>query len=230
MRKFIAAILGATASVLFIGGTAPAQQAGQNLTQEEVKTFFDRMQQDVTDAVDTGNYDRLLEWSQNGIADEANFAVSNEVYHKDERKSLMVLSLNKEDMMQLGRMAAGFMSGMQGQPMKDYSLHVEITGFTPIGPDAAAVTTEYIESGTLAMPQSQTASAGQTDETIQTGSTQAGAQQAETGDAQQASTQPLQIQAMTECNHVIRRGASSDQLVIGLSNCQAETHLQPSEG
>lgn len=230
MRKSIAAILGATAGLLLAGGAVQAQQAGRNLTEEQVKSFFDRTQQDVTEAVKAKNYDRLLEWTQNSIADEATFLVSNELYQDNKRKSFVVVSLDKDDIMRLSSIAAGLMSGMQGQPVEDYSLHVEITNFTSLGPGVATVTAEYIESGTLTVQQAQTASADQADETLQTSSTQAQQQKGESGGTQEANAQSLQIEAMAECNHIIRRGEAADQLVIGLTTCQAETHLQPSEG
>ncbi|MFC6487868.1 hypothetical protein [Nitratireductor sp. GCM10026969] len=231
MRNDIKAIfLGTAAGLLIAGGPVQAQQA-QNLTEDEVRSFFDTMQQDVTEAVEAGDFERLVEWTQNRIAEEAVFSVSNEVYRDDERKSFAVVSLDKEDMVRLGHMAAGMLSGMQGQPLQDYSLEIQVRDVTPIGADAASVTAEFTESGTLTMPQHGAPDAAAVDESMQTGATGTEPQQAETGDtAAQQQGRSVRIEANAECNHVVHRGETEDQLVIGLSTCQARTNLQPSSG
>lgn len=227
-----AVLLGTATSLFLFGSAAQAQNTSQGLSEEEVRSFFDTMQQDMTEAVEAGDFERLVEWSQDSVAEEATFTVSNEVYRGDERKSISIVTLDKEDMMRLGQAAAGMMSGMQGQPVQDYSLEIEITDFTPIGTDAANVTAEFTESGTLAVQPPQTADAGQPDETVQTGSVETDGQQAGSGEeiTQMAGGQSLRIEATAQCNHVVHRGETEDQLVIGLSTCQARTDFQPSSG
>ncbi|WEX07777.1 hypothetical protein [Chelativorans sp. AA-79] len=227
MKKLIRAILtGTAASLLILTGQAAAQQQGQNLTEDEVRNFFDSMEQEATQAIEAGDFQRLIEWTSNNIAEEATFSVTNEVYRGDERLGFSTATLGKEDMLRFSRVAVGMMSGMgNGQPVQDYSLQVEVTGFTPAGPDAATVTTEFTESGTLSLPNAETAAASQADdETLQTGSTEAGAQQTDQAGVQ-GEAGSLRIEATAQCSHLIHRGEAEDQLVIGLTTCQATTNF-----
>ncbi|MCT7374203.1 hypothetical protein [Chelativorans salis] len=228
MNTTRAIFAGTAASLLVLAGPAGAQQQGQNLTEDQVRSFFDSMEQETMQAVQAGDFQRLIGWTQNNIADEATFSVTNEIYRGDDRKGFSAMTLGKGDVLGISRAAVGMMSGMNnGQPVQDYSLQVEVTDFKPAGPDAATVTTEITESGTLSMPPAHTAAASQPDdETLQTGSTQADTQQQGSGQTSaQGEAQSLQFEATAQCSHLIHRGETGDQLVMGLSTCQARTNL-----
>lgn len=222
-------VIGTAASLLLACGTAQAEGPGPVLTEEEVQHFFDQMEQDVTKAVQAGDFRRLIEWTQDTIAEEATFSISNEVYRGDERKSFTVALLDKEDITRLGRAAAGMLSAMQGQPVRGYSLEAQVTGFTLIAPDVANVTTEFAETGTLSMPGLRMTRADPDVEILETGT---GRQQAETGSApvQETDGRSMRIEATAECEHIVRREPAGYRLVIGLSTCQARTDLQPAGG
>ncbi|MCV0396251.1 MAG: hypothetical protein K5872_04245 [Rhizobiaceae bacterium] len=213
------ALMGATAGLLMTTGPLHAQE---QLADEEVRGFFDTMQQIVTESVEAGEFDRLLDWTENHIADGATFAASNELYVGEDRKGFGVVSLDKEDMMRFGRMALGMMSGTDDQPIENYSLQIEVSEVAPAGPDAATVKVDYVESATFAVPET----AGARDE-LQTSSTGADAREPDTGGdgTAQAGKSSVEFTATANCEHLVTRGKTGGELVIGLSTCEVRTEL-----
>jgi hypothetical protein len=212
--------LATAAGLLLAAGPVQAQQ---ELAEEEIRAFFDTMDQTATEAVQSGSFESLLEWTQGHIAEEAHFAVSNELYAGEERKGFGVISLGKDDMMRFGRMAVGMLSGMQGQPIEDYSLEIEIGEITPFGPDAATVVVDYTESATFAAPSGE----GEAGALYDAEGGGAENQSAEAGgsEASPAGGQPVEITATAKCRHVVRRGETGGELALGLSTCEARTEL-----
>jgi hypothetical protein len=209
----------ATAAGLLAAGPVQAQQ---ELAEEEIRAFFDTMDQTATEAVQSGSFESLLEWTQDHIAEEAHFAVSNELYAGEERKGFGVISLGKDDMMRFGRMAVGMLSGMQGQPIEDYSLEIEIGEITPFGPNAATVAVDYTESATFAAPSAE-GEAGALYGAEGSGENQStGAGGSETS---RTGGQPIEITATAKCRHLVRRGETGGELALGLSTCEARTEL-----
>lgn len=233
MKKYGKSIfLGTAASLLLACGAAQAEGPGPVLTEDEVQDFFDQMEQDLAEAVQAGDFRRLIEWTRHTIAEEARFSVSNEVYRSGERKSFTVASLDKQDITRLGRAAAGMLSAMQGQSVRDYSLEAEVRGFTLIAPDVANVTTEFTEAGTLSMPDLRMTRADPDAEILETGTGNTARQQAETGSApfRETGGRSMRIEATAQCEHIVRREPTGYRLVIGLSTCQARTDLRPAGG
>lgn len=207
----------AIAAMAMAIGPAHAQEGGSQLGEEEVSGFFETMKEDVTEAVESGDYESLLQWTEDAIADEATFMASSEMHADGERKSFSVVSLDKEDMTRLGQIAVGVMAGMGGgeQAIEDYSLDIEVGEVTPMGADAATVQVSYTETATLAAPSGGEASPQDGED--------AGA--APEGDAAGGGgSHSLEVQATADCSHVIRRG-DGDTLLIGLSACQARSEL-----
>ncbi|MEO3431767.1 hypothetical protein [Inquilinus sp. CAU 1745] len=157
------------------------------------------MGQDVTQAVRSGDYETLLDWTESRIADEATFAMSQELYVGEERKAFSVTSLDKQDMVRFGHIVLGMMSRMPDDAMQDYELTVEVLDVHPIGPNAATATTRFTESGRFAMTGGE--------------------------DAEQSSAEPARIEATAECTHLLRRDEGSGDLMLGLSACEARTNL-----
>lgn len=193
--------------------------------------FFDRMDQNATEAVEAKNFEALLEWAQDHIADEAVFSATNEITIGGERKAFTVVSMDKQDMLRFGRMATGMLSGMQGDGLQDYSLEIAVSQVTPVGADAATVDVQYTETATLSAPQGMAAADAGSDDT-QTAATEAG----EDGDARagetaaaaapagEAAGRTMTVTATADCTHLMRRGEGGD-LMIGLSSCEARSSL-----
>ena len=189
----------ATAGFLVAAGPAHAQQDQQDLSAQEVTSLFESMEQDVTQAMRAGDYARLLDWTENNLAADATFFLSQEIYVGEERKGFAVTSLDKQDMLRLSRVAVGVMSEMQGQAVLDYALDIEVINVDPIGPNAAKAATRITESGTLALPGEE--------------------------DPQQTGPSPTEIEATAQCHHLVQRDRDADQLVIGMTTCEARTRL-----
>jgi hypothetical protein len=190
----------AAAGVLLAAGQAGAQQARRDLSEQEVKGFFERMERDVTQAVRSGDPARVLGWVRDHVADGATFRVTQEIHAGDERKGFGVLALDKQDMLRFGRAALGAMSDPQGTGLRDYALDVEVMRVDPIGPNAATARTRFIESGRLGP-------AG-------------GA-----GGQQRPGAEAARFEVTARCDHLIRRDASGDRLLIGMTMCEARTRL-----
>lgn len=197
------------AGFLIATGSVQAQQGQQDLSAQEVKDFLAAAEQDLTQAVRAGDYERLLDWTENNLAEGAIFSMSQEFYVGDERKGFAVTSLDKQDMLRLGRVAVGAMSGMPDRAVRDYALDIEVVNVDPIGPNAATVTTRIAESGKLALPRG--AASGDT-------ASAAAAEPAAGGDS-------IEIEATARCIHLVQRGEAADQLMIGLTTCEARAHL-----
>lgn len=203
MEGIRALIVGMAASACALAGAAEAQQQ-RDLAESEIRNFFESMEQEAVQAVQAGDFKRLIEWTQNNVADEATFSVTNEVYRDDKRMGFAAMTLEKQDMLGFSRAVVGMMSGMDGQLLKDYSLEIEVTDVTPIGPNSATVNTEFAETGTLSIPSERTTAAAES-----------------TADDAQA----LHLEATAQCSHLVHRGQDDDQLLIGLSTCQARTSI-----
>lgn len=195
------------AVAMSLAAFAAPLHAQQDLSEQDVAAFFEEAERDLTQAVREGNYDRLVDWTQETIADGATFSFSQELYIGDERKSFTVASLDKQDVLRLSRMAVGVMSGMQGLTVRDYTLDVEVVKVRPIGPGAAMATTRITERGTLAMdPASGQAGAGP-------------------GDDSGSGPQSLQVEATAGCSHVVQRGGSGGGLMIGMTVCESRARI-----
>lgn len=198
-----------TAGLLLAAGPGQAQQsqegqpARQGPSEEEISRFLDDAAKGMVEAVRQGEFERVLKWTRTHLADEATFTVTNEVYVGDDRKAVAAVTLDKEDMIRVGRMAMGVMSGMQGRAIEDYSLDIEVQDVVPAGPDAATVATQITESGTFAPPGGDSGGQGQA--------------------TQGQAAQPIELRLTATCKHLIRRDGES--FMIGLSTCEARTEL-----
>lgn len=152
-KRHVATLSAATAAALFAAATpALSQSAPQGLSEQEVKDFLGSAEQDMTQAINAGNYDRVVDWTRQNIADGATFFFSGEIFAGDQRKGFAVFSLNKQDMLQMSQAAVGILAGAQGQQVQDYTLDIEVVKVKPIGPDAATVQTRITERGELGAP------------------------------------------------------------------------------
>lgn len=219
-----ALVAGAAVAAFALAGQAEAQQKQQQLSEQEVQQFFQQAEQTMTRAVKKGDFAQVLDWAEKNIADEATFSASLDLVAGEERKGFVSVTLNKDDVVKLGGVFTGMLSGMHGDAIQDYSLQIEVTDVTPIGSDAAMVRTEITESGTLRMPQvtaagSKGAAARQQQEQKQA------AQPSGQPPRGQAGAQSAEFEAVADCTHLVRRAETGGDLMMGLTNCQGETRL-----
>lgn len=144
--------LAAGAAALAAAASVQAQAAQQELSEQAVKDFLDSAEQEMTQAIKAGEYQRVVDWTRQHVADDATFFVSGEIYVGDQRKGFAVLSLNKKDMLQASQVALGMLSGASGESVQDYFLDIEVVGFHALGAEAATVDTRITEKATLAPP------------------------------------------------------------------------------
>lgn len=182
----------AAAGLLVAGGRAVAQQ---ELSAQEVESFFQSAEADLTRMVRAGEYARLSDWMEASFADGASFHLSLELETGGERKGFAVLTLTKQDVLRLGGLAFGAMADRPGA-LQDYALDIQVTGVEPLGPDAAKARTQFVESGKLAPP-------------------------GEGG----ASSEPVPFETTAQCEHVVRRDREAKRLVIGMTTCRAGARL-----
>ncbi len=182
-------------------------QESTALSQEEVTSFFEDMTQEITTMVGANDFEGMLELTERVIADEAHFYVSIDSYVGDDRKTFSVMSLSKQEVTELGRLALGVMAGAQGQQgaIEDFTLSFDIRDVTPAGADAATVVSHITETATLSF------SAGSAD-----------GEDAESATAQPAAGDgSIAIEAVTDCHMLVRRAEAEGELLLGLSACNA---------
>lgn len=197
-------------------GQQMAPQASPALSEQETRSFLDQAEQSVTEAVNAQDYAQLIEWMNEYVSDGASFFVSEEIMVGDDRKSFAVATLNKNDMIRLGRIAVGFLSGMPGQSIDNYSLDIEVTDVSPVAPGAVTTTARITETASISVPARGTSGASGSGGQAQPQANAAG---------QQSPTGSFQIASEAFCNILIRRDGGSDRPMIGMTNCQARTQL-----
>ena len=201
------AVLAGCGAVLLAAGGAQAQS--QELSEQEVQTFLSDAEQTLAEAARSADFAQILDWTKQRIADDATFTIGMNIFAGETRKGYVSLTLTKDDMVGLGGISAGVLSGMQKDAIEDYSLTMEMTGFTPIGPNAAMVTTEMTESGRIGIP----AAGGSAD-----------AQSGTPADRAQAAGAAA-MEATAQCSHIIQRAAGAKELQMGLTTCLADARL-----
>ncbi len=217
-------LLGAVATAAMLTAGQPQAQTDQQqaLSEQDVRTFLAKVEQEATQAMTSGEYGRLMDWTRNNLADEATFSANTEVYVGDQRKSFSAVTLEKKDMLRLGNVMVAIISGMSGKAGKaveDYSLEIAVADVTPVGPNAAMVATRITESGTLKLSaEGKSAAAGE-----QGGDGQGG--QTQQQDGQQANARAVELEATADCKHLIRRDATGDRMVIGITTCNTRMQL-----
>lgn len=201
----------ALATIALLGAPVASAQQGEQLSEEEVTSFFDDAERELTQMVEAGEFEQLMGWIEERLADEARFAAGMDTYMGDERKGFSTFALDKEDVTRMGRMAIGILAGLQDpdQAIEDYTLEIEVNEVVPAGPDAATVNAHFTETVTLALPARAAPAEGEDPDV--TGATDP----AEAGES-------ITVEATADCQHLVRRNDAGDGLMIGLTTCQAE--------
>ena len=86
------------------------EQAGQQLSNREVRQFMQRVERDVNQIMQSGNLDRLRQWTQATVADGAVFTGTREFVADGQRKLFVTATLTKQDILRLARLAMGALS------------------------------------------------------------------------------------------------------------------------
>jgi hypothetical protein len=193
----------ALAALLVFSAPAHAQQ--QDITEEEVRSYLEQLQQEAMEIVRGKEFQRIDEVTNRYIAEGAVFAVTGEMMKEDKRKTFMAATLEREDLMALKHQAVGV---MQSIDIEDYTLKVEVSEVRAHGPGAATVKVTWTDRGAISPATLE-----------QTG--QQEARQQET--AQQPEARSLTFERSFECHHVVQREGA--QLKIGLTTCQGEVRL-----
>ena len=210
-------------------------QSGQQLSARDVRQFMQRVERDINQIMQSGNFDRLRQWTQSNIADGAVFSGTREFYVDGQRKLSVNASLTKQDIMRLERLAMGSMPEFSDL-QQDSNFNIQVLSVQPIGDSAALVKTRVTENKTIGSPRN-TARFGQRqqfqDQTTQgaadrdfddqqSNRPQRGQQFGQRG--QQQGTVQLETQGL--CTHVLRRSDDGSRIQVAMQTCDAETQLQ----
>jgi hypothetical protein len=207
-------------------------QSGQQLSNREARQFMQRVERDVNQIMQSGNLDRLRQWTQATIADGAVFTGTREFSADGQRKVFMSATLTKQDIMRLARLAMGTMSEFS-ELQQDFNFNIQVLNVQPIGDSAALVKTRVTESQTIGGPRTTgtarfgdrqdqfTQGAGERDADDQLTRRQRGQQFGQRGQQQAAQ---LETQAM--CTHLLKRSDDGGRIQVAMQTCDAETQLQ----
>jgi len=214
-------------------------QSGQSqLSNREVRQFMQRVERDVNQMMQSGNLDRLRQWTQATIADGAVFSGTREFNADGQRKVFVSATLTKQDIVRLARLAMGTMSEFSDL-QQDFNFNIQVLNVQPIGDSAALVKTRVTESQTIGGPRTTgtsrfgqrqqfddrqdqfTQGAGDRDADDQVGRRQRGQQFGQRGQQQGAQ---LETQAM--CTHLLKRSDDGGRIQVAMQTCDAETQLQ----
>lgn len=213
------------------------EQSGQ-LSSRDVRQFMQRVERDVNQIMQSGNFDRLRQWAQNNIADGAVFSGTRDFYVDGQRKLSVNATLTKQDIMRLERFAMGSMSELSGTP-QDFNFNIQVLNVQPVGDSAALVKTRITESRSIDHPVLGSARTGQRQqfEGRQDPATQ-GAGDRDADDQQSTRRQrgqqfgqrgqqgTVQLETQGTCTHLLRRSEDSGRIQVAMQTCEAETQLQ----
>jgi len=211
-------------------------QSGQQLSNREARQFMQRVERDVTQIMQSGNLDRLRQWTQATIADGAVFTGTREFNADGQRKVFMSATLTKQDIMRLARLAMGTMSEFS-ELQQDFNFNIQVLNVQPIGDSAALVKTRVTESQTIGGPRTTgTARFGQRQQfddrqdqfTQGAGDRDADDQftRRQRGQQQRGQQQSAQLETQAMCTHLLKRSDDGGRIQVAMQTCDAETQFQ----
>lgn len=162
MRRSAFAITAAT--LIAFAGCAQAQiqtpaQSGQ-LSEDQVKSFFAQVQQQVTQLVQSHDNQAITQWQDRNVADSAHFKIASEVTTQGQPKMWSVIDLGKADIEKMRPM----MGEQMLHSIQNYALQIQVSKVTPHGPDAATATVTWTDTARIMPPA--TATSGQAQSTV----------------------------------------------------------------
>jgi hypothetical protein len=203
-------------------------QAGQQLSNREARQFMQRVERDINQIMQSGNLDRLRQWTQATIADGAVFSGTREFNADGQRKVFVSATLTKQDIMRLARLAMGTMSEFSDL-QQDFNFNIQVLNVQPIGDSAALVKTRVTESQTVGGPRTTgtarqdqfTQGAGERDADDQFTRRQRGQQFGQRGQQQ-----GLQLETQAMCTHLLKRSDDGGRIQVAMQTCEAETQFR----
>jgi hypothetical protein len=216
----------------------PQDRSGQQLSNREARQFMQRVERDVNQIMQSGNPDRLRQWTQATIADGAVFSGTREFNADGQRKVFVTATLTKQDIMRLARLAMGTMSEFSDL-QQDFNFNIQVLNVQPIGDSAALVKTRVTESQTIGGPRTTgtarfgqrqqsddrqdqfTQGAGDRDADDQASRRQRGQQFGQRGQQQ-----GVQLETQAMCTHLLKRSEDGGRIQVAMQTCDAETQLQ----
>ncbi len=198
-RNTVTCTLAATlaAALAAVAGHALAQDRSA-LSPDEVRSFFDRAEQDAVRIAGSNDFAGFETWLRDYVSDDARFDISAMLEVAGEPKGAFTLWLDMDDIVPIVRTSIGTMSH-PGMTIDDYALDIEVVEVVPLGPGAATARTAITETGTLAY-------AGKSDA--------------------DAAAMSIRIEAKAQCDHVVSRDGSGN-LRMGLSTCRMTLCVGP---
>jgi hypothetical protein len=205
---FALGVSSALAAMLVVSAPAhvqPSHAQHQEISEENVRAYFEQLQQEAMDIVRNKEFERIDEVVDRHIAEGAVFAIAGEMIKEGKRKTFMAATLEREDVMAMKHQAVGM---MQGITIEDYTLDVEVGEVRAHGTGAATVKATWTDKGAIrpaTLEAPDRAPPGPQDV------------------RQEAEARSLTFERTFECHHVIQR--EGGQLKIGLTTCQGEVRL-----
>lgn len=215
------------------------QQQGQqqDISQREVRSFFQQVQQTINQAVQNNNPSAIRQWTQNALADNAKIMTMVEVYGENGAREFRTTSLEKQDILRrqqaMMSVAPELLSLIQ-----EYNLNVRIQNVETLAPGVALVTTRVTESGVIGgRGGAQMMSGFGQQSSVEDQSAQQGAgggqqgigsrwsqvqqrQQQQSRQGQQSGQ--LSFNGNADCTHLVQRNESSGNIQIGMTTCTGE--------
>ena len=121
--KTISALGMTSALAALLVFATPAHAQEQEITEEEVRSYLEQLQQEAMDIVRGKEFERIDEVTERHIAEGAVFAVTGEMMKEGRRKTFMAATLEREDAMAMKHRAIG---AMQGIDIAGYTLDVGV--------------------------------------------------------------------------------------------------------
>jgi hypothetical protein len=249
--KLSTIVAGLAASVLLLNGFAFAQQQqyqqqsqqgqSQPLGNREVRQYVSGIERDVNQMVQSGDFSRLRQWTQNNVADHAVLNRTNSIETEGHSRIMSSVTVTKPDLMRLQRFAFSNMSERLSG-LDDFHLGIQVESVEPVGDSAAIVKSRVTERATFTPHHGegrvgQRDGGGQGDRDITTGqvprSDMQGGEDYEEGQQRQHGHQmnrgqqaSVQVDLQATCTHLIERNRDSGRLQIGMGVCDANTEAQ----
>jgi hypothetical protein len=219
----------------------PQFQQGQGqLNNREVRQYVSGIERDVNQMVQSGDFSRLRQWTQNNVADHAVLNRTNSIETEGHSRIMSSVTVTKPDLMRLQRFAFSNMSERLSN-IDDFRLDIQVQSVEPVGDSAAIVKSRVTERATLT-PRHGESRIGQRDSAqrdrdfttgqgpqsdMQAGEDYEEGQQRQRGRQMNRGQQgSLQIELQANCTHLIERNRDGGRLQIGMGVCDATTEAQ----
>jgi hypothetical protein len=224
-------------------GQGQQGQGQGELSQREVRSFFQQVQQTINQAVQNNNPSAIRQWTQNALADDATIMTMVEVNGENGAREFRTTQLEKQDILRRQQAIMSVAPELLSM-IQDYSLNIRIQNVQPIAQGVAIVKTRVTESGVLGGSrggQQLSSGFGQqswqqdgSDQSAQQGAgggqqgfgsrwSQAQQRQQQQGQSGQGQQQgQLSFNGNSDCTHLVQRSENSGNLQIGMTTCAGE--------